>query len=75
LGSCGTDNSESDFVAALSRVLFDAVGVANSNNNPYCSQKAFVGGGGVTIAVVDRSPVCKEYDLDLSPTAFGLIGE
>lgn len=186
LGSCGIDSTEADFVAALSKVLFDATGVANSNSNPYCGRKALVkaagsnrlfnrafvtqastvgrvwhngnvtlaawergqsmkqsrrskinldtergqerlqenllhqrpstkrisapittrvvawhdsssappqpfitpppktrngnpekrqaGGGGVTIAIVDRCPVCAQYDLDLSPAAFDIIG-
>jgi hypothetical protein len=150
LGSCGTDATEKDYVAALSKILFDATGATNSNNNPYCGRKALVkaakskrrrwwkdgmtelerwergksrderwsrrsivslsreelgivmnktdfnppyptiteppdlddemiykrqaGGGGVTITVVDRCPVCKQYDLDLSPAAFDIIG-
>ncbi|KAL7274779.1 hypothetical protein RUND412_002299 [Rhizina undulata] len=191
LGSCGTDATEADFVAALSKVLFDATGVANSNNNPYCGRRALVkaagggsrvrkrgyggiarfgmafaatnlteeiatraversvrasrrkkasqqvnlreepilkspppaswesenshrdglprptvisgvtkpslenslaasvtpppsmvaemnkrqaGGGGVTVTVIDRCPVCAQYDLDLSPAAFDVIG-
>lgn len=190
LGSCGIDSTEAEFVAALSKVLFDATGVANSNNNPYCGRKALVkaagakrllkrdditqigvverawyggnftldgreksrgmkesrrskvnseikrgqgmeqeslpypspskkyisvpmatsihvverqgsnavvllpppaitsppkvseadlgrrqaGGGGVTITIVDRCPVCAQYDLDLSPAAFDVIG-
>ncbi|KAI5841750.1 RlpA-like double-psi beta-barrel-protein domain-containing protein-containing protein, partial [Morchella snyderi] len=77
LGSCGTDNSEADFVAALSRVLFDATGIANPNNNPYCGHLTArqAGGGGVTVTIVDRCPVCAQYDLDLSPAAFDVIGD
>ncbi|TGZ81708.1 hypothetical protein EX30DRAFT_318850, partial [Ascodesmis nigricans] len=45
LGSCGTEATDADFVAALSKELFDATGVANSNNNPYCGRKAFVQAG------------------------------
>lgn len=189
VGSCGTDNSEAEFVAALSRVLFDATGIANPNNNPYCGRRALVkaagsgsrrwllqredmteaetmrifykgnstcsgnellesrskkesrrlrirsqlgigperplkqsprlgslsghifptpvtmqdqssaiiiappmitppppnrnidlhkrqaGGGGVTVTIVDRCPVCAQYDLDLSPAAFDVIGD
>lgn len=157
LGSCGTDATDADFVAALSKILFDATGATNSNNNPYCGRKALVkaaggaaklrrwmhdgnltsgiesweksrnerwsrrsvvstgrggigiptplrnesdtgsdmespqipgitpapqmgpwkrqaGGGGVTITVVDRCPVCKQYDLDLSPAAYDVLG-
>ena len=37
--------------------------------------KRQAGGGGVTVTVVDRCPVCKEHDLDLSPAAFDLIGD
>ncbi|KAF8251289.1 hypothetical protein K440DRAFT_513846, partial [Wilcoxina mikolae CBS 423.85] len=77
LGSCGTDATDDDFVAALSKILFDATGSANANNNPYCGRKAFrqEGGGGVTITIVDRCPVCKKYDLDLSPAAYNAIGD
>ena len=156
LGSCGTDATDADYVAALSKVLFDATGATNSNNNPYCGRKALVkaaggkrrrwevmantaaetedwdktrnqrwsrrsvvsagrgsgvhmaarnasdfgleasrdnppmpgitpppkmgpwkrqaGGGGVTVTVVDRCPVCKQYDLDLSPAAYNVLG-
>lgn len=37
-------------------------------------RKRQAGGGGVTITVVDRCPVCAQYDLDLSPAAFDVIG-
>ena len=33
------------------------------------------GGGGVTVTIVDRCPVCKEYDLDLSPAAYNVLGD
>lgn len=159
LGSCGTEATDADFVAALSKVLFDATGATNSNNNPYCGRKALVraasggsrrrwqwegnsnitggpqnwdktrndrwsrrsavsletdergptpsrnesdskplngdgpsmpgitppptigpwkrqaGGGGVTITIVDRCPVCAQYDLDLSPAAYNILGD
>ncbi|KAI5777279.1 RlpA-like double-psi beta-barrel-protein domain-containing protein-containing protein [Geopyxis carbonaria] len=78
LGSCGTDATDADYVAALSKVLFDATGATNSNANPYCGRKALVkaaGGGGVTITIVDRCPVCKQYDLDLSPAAYNVLGD
>jgi len=158
LGSCGIDSTDADFVAALSKVLFDATGATNSNNNPYCGRKALVkaaggskrrwqwgdssnitgglgsgdktrndrlsrrsavslgidrsglisfgdesnskppdgggppmpgitppptvgpwkrqaGGGGVTITIVDRCPVCAQYDLDLSPAAYNVLGD
>lgn len=42
MGSCGTDATEADFVAALSKVLFDASGTGNANNNPYCGRMALV---------------------------------
>ncbi|KAH0610969.1 uncharacterized protein H6S33_011396 [Morchella sextelata] len=59
------------------RVLFDATGIANPNNNPYCGHlhKRQAGGGGVTVTIVDRCPVCAQYDLDLSPAAFDVIGD
>jgi hypothetical protein len=33
------------------------------------------GGGGVTVTIVDRCPVCAEYDLDLSPAAYNVLGD
>lgn len=38
-------------------------------------RKRQAGGGGVTITIVDRCPVCAQYDLDLSPAAFDVIGK
>lgn len=37
-------------------------------------RKRQAGGGGVTITIVDRCPVCAQYDLDLSPAAYDVIG-
>lgn len=42
LGSCGIESTNADFVAALSRVLFDAVDNGNANNNPSCNRKIFI---------------------------------
>lgn len=42
LGSCGIESTEQEFVAALSKILFDADDNGNSNNNPNCKRKIFV---------------------------------
>lgn len=42
LGSCGLENTNADFICALSKVLFDAVDNGNSNNNPSCKRKIFI---------------------------------
>lgn len=43
--------------------------------DPKAMHRRQIGGGGVTITVVDRCPVCKKYDLDLSPAAYNAIGD
>lgn len=43
--------------------------------DPAALEKRQLGGGGVTVTVVDRCPVCAENDLDLSPAAFSAVGE
>ena len=37
--------------------------------------KRQAGGGGVTVTIVDRCPVCAQYDLDLSPAAYNVLGD
>lgn len=76
LGACGFDNVDTDYVCAVSHVLFDAVSTGNSNTNPLCGKyiTAHNGDSSVVIKVVDRCVGCDEYSLDLSPSAFDQIG-
>ncbi|KAG2225605.1 hypothetical protein INT45_013716 [Circinella minor] len=75
LGSCGTDDTDSDLVAALNAPQMG--NSANPNSNKNCGRKARVKGpkGTVTVKIVDTCPPCQKGDLDLSPAAFGKIAD
>ncbi|RCH79359.1 hypothetical protein CU098_005752 [Rhizopus stolonifer] len=75
LGSCGTQSSSTDLVAALNAVQMN--NPANPNLNPTCGKYVNVKGpkGSVRVKIVDTCPPCASGDLDLSPTAFAEIGE
>ncbi|KAI8384341.1 RlpA-like double-psi beta-barrel-protein domain-containing protein-containing protein [Radiomyces spectabilis] len=75
MGSCGTDDSNEDMVAALNAPQMGSS--SNPNNNPNCGRKARVKGpkGSVTVKIVDTCPPCKKGDLDLSPAAFAKIAD
>ncbi|TGO07352.1 hypothetical protein BTUL_0288g00010 [Botrytis tulipae] len=68
LGACGTTNSDSELVVAMSAGLMGT----QSNGNPNCGKKIKInyGGKSVTVKVVDKCMGCARYDLDLSPAAF-----
>lgn len=68
LGACGTTNSDSELVVAMSASLMGT----QSNGNPNCGKKIKInyGGKSVTVKVVDKCMGCAKYDLDLSPAAF-----
>ncbi|KAI0051774.1 hypothetical protein FA95DRAFT_1484942 [Auriscalpium vulgare] len=75
LGACGITNTDSDFIAAVSHVLFDeypGYSGGNPNNNPVCGRQinANYQGKKVTVSVTDRCAACAETDLDFSPAAF-----
>ncbi|KAI0318975.1 RlpA-like double-psi beta-barrel-protein domain-containing protein-containing protein [Amylostereum chailletii] len=74
LGACGRQNSDADFIAAVSESFFDTYPGAtpNPNNNPVCQRRitAQYQGRSVTVAVADRCEACALYDLDFSPAAF-----
>jgi len=80
LGACGITNSDSDHIAAVSHLLFDAFpdynGV-NPNKNPVCGRKvtATYQGKSVTVAITDRCTGCAVTDLDFSPSAFNQLAD
>ncbi|KAH8998968.1 expansin family protein [Lactarius hatsudake] len=80
LGSCGITNSDTDYIAAVSHVLYDSYpgysGV-NPNSNPVCGRKiaATYQGKSVTITATDRCEACAETDLDFSPAAFSQLAD
>lgn len=74
LGACGITHSESDYVVALSTMLFDpSTPNGNPNHNTLCGRqiKASYGGKTITVTVADCCEGCPGVnDLDLSPSAF-----
>jgi expansin (peptidoglycan-binding protein) len=68
LGSCGSTNSDSQMVAALSESLM--------SGKKYCGKSITLtgGSGSVTVKVVDSCPGCGAGDIDLSPAAFQKLG-
>ncbi|KAI0330553.1 hypothetical protein GY45DRAFT_1323494 [Cubamyces sp. BRFM 1775] len=80
LGACGITNHDSDYIAAVSHLLFDnypGYDGANPNNNPVCNRKikATYQGKSVTITVTDRCTGCAVTDLDFSPSAFSQLAD
>ena len=81
LGSCGKQNQDTDFVAALATGSMTFYNPSNPNNNPICGHKVQVIQYGdpsktVTVTIVDTCPGCKgEFDLDLSPAAFNALAD
>jgi len=77
LTACGITYTDSDFVAAVSHILFDGYpgAGANPNDNAVCNQKVKLEyqGRSVDVIIVDRCTGCKEFDLDLSPAAFNQL--
>ncbi|KAF8458908.1 RlpA-like double-psi beta-barrel-protein domain-containing protein-containing protein, partial [Terfezia claveryi] len=77
MGSCGITSGPSDMIAAISYQVMDPKNPGNPNNNPLCGKKIRCTRGGkypTIITVVDRCPVCKSGDLDLSPAAYAALG-
>ncbi|KAH7931045.1 hypothetical protein BV22DRAFT_999245 [Leucogyrophana mollusca] len=78
LGACGITNTDTDYIAAVSHLLFDVFpgynGV-NPNENPVCNRKvtATYQGKSVTVAITDRCTGCALTDLDFSPSAFSQL--
>lgn len=77
LGACGITSTDSDYIVAISHVLFDAVSTGNPNTNPLCGKKirAYRGSKSVEVTVVDRCPGCDSGSLDFSPAAFDVLGD
>ncbi|KAF8898662.1 RlpA-like double-psi beta-barrel-protein domain-containing protein-containing protein [Infundibulicybe gibba] len=80
LGSCGITNNDSQFIAAVSHLLYDSVpgynGV-NPNTNPICGKfvNAQFEGKSVSVQITDRCEGCAFGDLDFSPAAFNTIAD
>ncbi|CAG8525475.1 7860_t:CDS:2 [Gigaspora margarita] len=73
LGSCGWQNYDSELVAAMNAPQYGIF--ADPGNSPVCGKCIQVTGpkGTVKVKVVDKCPVCKSGDIDMSSTAFKKI--
>jgi hypothetical protein len=80
LGACGITNNDSQYIAAVSYLLFDTFpdynGV-NPNENPICGRQVTANyqGKSVTVTLTDRCTGCKITDLDFSPSAFDALAD
>ncbi|CAG8494706.1 11211_t:CDS:2, partial [Paraglomus occultum] len=74
-GSCGTLHTADEMVAALNAPQYG--NYANPNDSPVCGKCVQVTGpkGTVKVKIVDKCPVCKNGDIDLSPAAFDKIAD
>lgn len=75
LGACGITNKDTDFICAVSHLLFDGFEGytgGDPNSNPICGKKikATYQGKSVTVTVTDRCVGCAAGDLDFAPSAF-----
>jgi len=73
LGSCGITSTDTDYICAISEILYDSLpDGGNPNKSPWCGKQitASRGGNSVTVTVVDRCTGCRVHDLDFSPSGF-----
>lgn len=80
LGACGITNHDTDYIAAVSHLLFDAFpgyDDVNPNANPICNRKVQISyqGKSVSVSITDRCEACALTDLDLSVSAFKQIAD
>ncbi|KAI9365673.1 RlpA-like double-psi beta-barrel-protein domain-containing protein-containing protein, partial [Pilaira anomala] len=77
LGSCGQDNNDSEFVAAMNAPQME--NGANPNSNPMCGKDILITNPAnnktVTVKIVDTCPPCTSGSVDLSPAAFSNISD
>lgn len=78
LGACGETSQDTDYIVAVSHILYENNQVnGNSNDNSLCGKKikASYEGKSVEVTVVDSCEGCAENDLDFSPSAFSQIAD
>mmetsp|Transcript_1874 Transcript_1874/g.1844 ORF Transcript_1874/g.1844 Transcript_1874/m.1844 type:complete len:230 (+) Transcript_1874:130-819(+) len=78
LGACGKTNQDTDYIVAVSHILYEENQVnGNSNDNSLCGKKikATYEGNSVEVTVVDSCEGCSENDLDFSPSAFSQLAD
>ncbi|CAE6466918.1 unnamed protein product [Rhizoctonia solani] len=73
IGSCGWQNQDYEWVAAVGTSLFQEMMIdANPNHSQACGKTATVtyGSKSIIVGIVDRCYACGYNDIDLSPSAF-----
>jgi len=80
LGACGITNTDTDYICAVSKDLFDGFEGytgGNPNANPICGKKltATYKGKTVSVTVTDRCVGCALHDLDFAPSAFDQLAD
>ncbi|CAG8572336.1 6103_t:CDS:1 [Ambispora gerdemannii] len=78
LGACGTDANDNSMVVAIPAPNFDPmIPNGNPNKNTLCGKRVRIYSGNKFVdgVVVDRCPVCKFGDIDLSPAMFNQLAE
>ncbi|CAB4394453.1 hypothetical protein RhiirA5_424233 [Rhizophagus irregularis] len=75
VGACGKLNTADEFVGAMNAQQFGEN--LNPNNAPICGMCVKITGpkGIVKVKIMDKCPICKFGDIDLSPAAFNVIGD
>lgn len=79
LGACGNTATNSDYIAAVSYLLYETYPGSNpdnSNDNPICGKQLIVSYGGVNVIVTvqDECMGCEiAWSLDFSPAVFELL--
>jgi len=75
VGACEWQSADTDFVAALNWVDFGTYGRPSAS--PACGACLKIVGpkGTVKVKVVDKCPVCKKGDVDMSPAAYDVIAD
>ncbi|GET03724.1 riboflavin aldehydeforming enzyme, putative [Rhizophagus clarus] len=75
IGSCGWQNDDSEFVAALNAPQYGEF--SDPADSPICGKCIKITGpnGSVKVKLVDKCPKCKRGDIDMSPAAFKKIAK
>ncbi|CAG8542309.1 28449_t:CDS:1 [Dentiscutata erythropus] len=77
LGACGTKNTNSDLVCAISKERFGESPGDNPNKNQNCGRQIKVtrDSKSVIVTVVDICTECQRDDLSLTPAAFNQLAD
>ncbi|CAG8471810.1 15965_t:CDS:2 [Funneliformis caledonium] len=75
IGACGWQNYDHEFVAALNAPQYGKF--ANPADSPICGKCIKVTGpkGSVNVKLVDKCPICKHGDIDMTSKAFEKIAD